>query len=835
VKQVWRVVWYRSRVTLGRRWGGLLAVAVLVGVLGGLAMGAIAGARRTQSSFPALMARTNASDLTVISAVLNPQIGGTSGYNPDLLRAIARVPHVTHIASESGLDVLPLAPNGAPLNFADLTPQAGAGLGSDDGEGFSQDRALVREGRAADPSRADEIVMPVVVARDARLHVGDHVSLGVYTNAQTQLPAFGTAKVQPYRRVDVTLVGTFVQGSQLVEDDVDNSTSLALFTPAFTRPLLECCANYTGTGIQVDGGPHEISAVAAQLDRLLPNGFPAPASTSLVGAKAERAIKPESIALGVFGGIAALAALVIAAQAIARHLRLGADDAHILRALGAGPTMTWSDGLIGILGAIAAGSVLAFGVAVLISPLAPVGPVRPVDPSPGVSFDWTVLGIGVAVLVVSLSALSLVFAATQTRRHAATRYQRRRNRQSSPARLAAASGMAPPVVIGVRFALDPGVGRNTVPVRSAIGGTALAVMVLVSTVTFGASLRALVSHPALYGWNWNYALSAGGGSGDIPQQQATRLLNQDPYLQAWSGAYAADLRIDGQTIPVLGEAPAAPVQPAILSGHQLDARDQVVLGAITLNQLHKHVGDTVTVSNAATGTVQLQIVGTATMPTIGGAGGPHLEMGVGALVADTLLPAAARNPFDDPVAGPENIFVRVRPGSSTAALHSLQQMTTPLSNNFNFGVFVGLVLRPAEIVNYRSMNATPALLGGALAAGATVALVLTLITAVRRRRRDLALLKTIGFTRRQLGAVVAAQSTVAIAIGTIIGVPAGIIAGRWLWKLFANEIHVIPTPTIPTSTIALIAVGALVLANLVAAIPGLQAARTRTAVLLHSE
>jgi hypothetical protein len=53
--------------------------------------------------------------------------------------------------------------------------------------------------------------------------------------------------------------------------------------------------------------------------------------------------------------------------------------------------------------------------------------------------------------------------------------------------------------------------------------------------------------------------------------------------------------------------------------------------------------------------------------------------------------------------------------------------------------------------------------------------------------------------------------------------------------LFANEIHVVPTPTVPTSTIALIAVGALALANVVAAIPGLQAARTRTALLLHAE
>ena len=42
-------------------------------------------------------------------------------------------------------------------------------------------------------------------------------------------------------------------------------------------------------------------------------------------------------------------------------------------------------------------------------------------------------------------------------------------------------------------------------------------------------------------------------------------------------------------------------------------------------------------------------------------------------------------------------------------------------------------------------------------------------------------------------------------------------------------------PSVPVLTIALIALGALVLANLVAAIPGRVAARTRTATLLRAE
>ncbi len=145
------------------------------------------------------------------------------------------------------------------------------------------------------------------------------------------------------------------------------------------------------------------------------------------------------------------------------------------------------------------------------------------------------------------------------------------------------------------------------------------------------------------------------------------------------------------------------------------------------------------------------------------------------------------------------------------------------------------VQRPAEIVDYRSMGNTPAYLGAALGAGAVVALALTLIATVRRRRRDLALLKTLGFTRGQLATVVAWQSSVAVAVGTVVGIPVGIVVGCWTWTLFAHTINVVPNPTVPSLTICLVAVGALVLANVVAALAGRQAARTRTALLLRAE
>ena len=97
MSHVFRVAWYRFRATFHDRWGGYLTVILLVGLLGGLAMGAVAGARSTQSSFPTLMAQANSSDLIGLSGVGNVgnvAIAQTNGYNAALQRKIAHLPFV---------------------------------------------------------------------------------------------------------------------------------------------------------------------------------------------------------------------------------------------------------------------------------------------------------------------------------------------------------------------------------------------------------------------------------------------------------------------------------------------------------------------------------------------------------------------------------------------------------------------------------------------------------------------------------------------------------------------------------------------------------------------
>ena len=315
-------------------------------------------------------------------------------------------------------------------------------------------------------------------------------------------------------------------------------------------------------------------------------------------------------------------------------------------------------------------------------------------------------------------------------------------------------------------------------------------------------------------------------------------MNQDPFVRAWSGVYFSSLQIDGQTVAVIGENPNDPVSPPLLSGHGLRAHDEVVLGALTLTQLHKHLGDTVTVNNGLDPPSSLRIVGTATMPTIGNGGNIHTEMGTGALLSSRLIPAVTRNSYGVPASfvGPHVILIRLQTGADRpAAARSLYRIATATSTPTDFGVVVNGVQRPAEIVNYRSIGSTPAVLGIGLALGATTALGLTLVASVRRRQQELALLRTLGFTGRQLAVAVAWQSSVAVGLGTLVGVPLGIIAGRWLWTLFANSIDVVTEVTVPPLAIVLVIVGAVVLANMVAAIPGRLAARTPTATLLRAE
>ena len=91
---VFGVAWYRFRCTWGERWPGYLALVLLLGLLGGLAMGSVAAARRTQAAFPAYLASTNPSDLTVLTGLYG--VADSKGYDPATIAKIAALTGVRH-------------------------------------------------------------------------------------------------------------------------------------------------------------------------------------------------------------------------------------------------------------------------------------------------------------------------------------------------------------------------------------------------------------------------------------------------------------------------------------------------------------------------------------------------------------------------------------------------------------------------------------------------------------------------------------------------------------------------------------------------------------------
>jgi ABC-type lipoprotein release transport system permease subunit len=110
-----------------------------------------------------------------------------------------------------------------------------------------------------------------------------------------------------------------------------------------------------------------------------------------------------------------------------------------------------------------------------------------------------------------------------------------------------------------------------------------------------------------------------------------------------------------------------------------------------------------------------------------------------------------------------------------------------------------------------------------------------LVVSVTRRRREVGLLKALGFLRRQVAFTLSWQTSTVALVGIVIGVPAGIAIGRLVWRFFANGLGVVPVPVVTVGIIAAVAVGTLVVANLLAVGPALVAARSRPAGLLRSE
>jgi predicted lysophospholipase L1 biosynthesis ABC-type transport system permease subunit len=378
-----------------------------------------------------------------------------------------------------------------------------------------------------------------------------------------------------------------------------------------------------------------------------------------------------------------------------------------------------------------------------------------------------------------------------------------------------------------------------------------------AALLFSASLGGLVSHPEQYGWNWTVLIQSQGGYGAWEPTAMVHLVSGQPGVSGWSEFGFSQLQMSkaeagapvpqgaaGPLIPVLGllQHLGAAVEPPTTSGHPLAGEYQVEFGAITMRQLGLHLGDQVRIWPD---THLFTVVGTITLPSMGVSQTEHVSLGNGAMMEESTLETvqelatkqsslntAYQNNAGDPGI-PSAVAIDVSSEADASRLAARIIKAEP--DKTPGGMYELPPQQAAQIINFQQMGALPLALALGVAAAAIVALTLTVMASVRQRRRELALLKSLGMRRGQLRAIVASQAITIMVVAALVGVPLGVAGGRWTWTTFANSIGVVPAPVVPLTTLAL-GIGGLIAAGaLIALWPAAIAARTVPAALLRAE
>jgi putative ABC transport system permease protein len=798
VVSVWRAHRRRSR-------RGVLAAALTIGLLGGIALTAFAGARQTASTFAAYERDVRLSDLAVNSF-------------PDLqrVRAIARLPGVASSATYLGMDAYPVLGGRVVRDFR----YTGV-FGSLDGRFLTQDRATVIHGRLPHENATHELALSPRLAIRFGAGVGDEVKYRFEKDSkvvgETVFRVVGIVRLPP----------VIVDENDIIEG--------AVLPPAATRAHLSSFY-YAWQGLRLVDG---VKGIPRFLDSL--RADTAAKGLPLITQRydetrvlAQRSIRPQAVALALFGAAAMIAAIALGGLALSRLVRRWTDERQALRAMGLTRRQLALVFGFDTLVAVAIGIGLAVIVAIAGSPLWPVGTLRAIAPDTGIRADLTViLGAGGAFAL----ALLGVSAVAAWRGAGAPAARAGRARRSTVAERARRSSVPLPGTLGAHFAFDRGPAPQSVPVRATwLAGTA-ATIAVVAALVFGASIQALVSHPDRYGWTWDRMVIAQAGYGTLQPAVIQPLVERERAIAGWSLLTFETITIDGVPTPAIGvDQRRGHVVPPVLHGRAVAGDHEIALGSNTLEKLGRKIGDRVRV-NAAGHTAAFTVVGTITLPSIGLGGADHTSLGRGALLtfgalADLVSPGVACGASDAALC-PRAVVFDLVPGSDGNGV--VRRIAAANPDGTPGGTYEQPITRAADIRNYDEMGSFPVALAALLATAAAVAFVAMLLTSVRARRRELAVLKSLGLTNGQLRVALTAQSLLTVLTTLVVGLPLGILAGRVTWVRFARDAGVIARPAVPLLTMVAIAAAAAVVCGLFALIPAAIAARARTAQVLRTE
>jgi hypothetical protein len=804
-------VWVRARAELRRRWQATVLLVMVVGLAGGAVMAAVAGARRTDSAMDRFLAYSRPMNILV------------AGLDFD---AVKQLPQVADADQSAYLALTPSTPSGAPdpAALGSINPWAtvhGRAL-------VTSDRPLLVRGRLPDPARPLEVAIDETLAVKRRVEPGQTLRMWAYAPRQFEQNLDSSRIPDPAGSAfDFTVTGIVRQPNDLspvpVQQDVIYLGVNDLYlTPAFWRANGQTVANFgVGVAVRLHRGIEDLDGFRVAV-RGLPGG---PKANIEVGSdieqtsgRARRAMQVQAVALLAFAVLAAIAGLLVVGQSVARQVQLDAGEQAILRAVGMTRSQLVAATLVRVALVGAGGALLAVILAVLASPLSPIGLARQAEVDPGLSVDVRVLAVGVVGVLVAVLARAGMAAWWVTQAGGSVSVRGRTPRRSSlVVERMARAGATPSAVTGIRLALEPGRGETAAPVRTATIGVVVAVAAIAASLTFAASLDHLVRSPALQGWNWDVAV--GNPNDRIDISSKGDLLARNPLVNGYSLLEQAvqSLDIAGTTVPVVGMSPVkGSVLPRVSDGREPRSADEIAFGRATLRGLGRRVGDVVPVEGPG-GRRSLRIVGEVLLSEAAS----NMIMSTGAVLTVDGLRAVL------PTERPNQFVVQYAPGvDKEAAYASLRR---------DFGPTVLRAATPDEVENLRRVSGLPFLLAALLAVLGAATLGHLLVTSVRRRQRDLAVLKALGFIRRQVSATIAWQATILAAVALLIGLPAGVAAGRWGWVLVNQGLGSPAEPITPALVVLSVIPATVLVANLVAALPARAAATTRPAVVLRSE
>jgi len=208
-----RAVWLRLRSELRARWRAWLGLALLIGLAGGAALAAAAGARRTETAYPRFIQAHRGYDLV------------TGGF-PEKLdpeRTLAQMAAMPEVLEWTRVDVAAYAailPSGRRVSI----PELAAITDLSGRAGYQLNRFKVLSGRLADLGAADEAMVDFPAADRQGLRVGSKVRFFV-----------GDPEAAPPRLATVRIVGIVASPGQFPAVGASSGLASVYVTPAFVR------------------------------------------------------------------------------------------------------------------------------------------------------------------------------------------------------------------------------------------------------------------------------------------------------------------------------------------------------------------------------------------------------------------------------------------------------------------------------------------------------------------------------------------------------------------------------------------------------------------------